>query len=372
MKILFVTFSSSNEFDGGNICSKRNYTSLCEIYGKKNVLIFRVRRNEYDPRKNKYLWYLKNIFVDIFELGFVGLDKSQKVEILEIVKTSNIGLVFLDSSLLGIVSYKIKKLKKDIRIVTFFHNMEFDFYKKAIIFKKDYLLFYRIILAYLSEKLICKYADEIIALNERDAEKIMSRYNRSCDKIIPISINDKYTHQIVEQTKNPEKIALFVGSYFFPNVHGLKWFVSNVLPSVNMKLIIVGSGMDKLKEELQPSSKFQIFSNVPSLNEYYEQADFMVFPIFTGGGMKVKTAEALMFGKYLIGTKESFMGYDINSDIGISCDSSEEFINAIENIECNDKFNSLSRELFLKKYSFQSTIGLFESIFIKPSANYTN
>lgn len=38
----------------------------------------------------------------------------------------------------------------------------------------------------------------------------------------------------------------------------------------------------------------------------------MVMPIFSGSGMKVKTAEALMYGKFLIGTKEAFEGYEID------------------------------------------------------------
>jgi hypothetical protein len=144
LKILFITFSSGSEFDGGNICSKRNYSSLCDIYGEDNVAIYRVRRKEYDKNKNRYLWYLRNIFIDIFELGFVGLDKRQKRQISEIVISASISSVFLDSSLLGIVCYQIRKLKKDIQIAAFFHNMEFDFYRKVIIYKKDYIFFYRI------------------------------------------------------------------------------------------------------------------------------------------------------------------------------------------------------------------------------------
>ncbi len=39
--------------------------------------------------------------------------------------------------------------------------------------------------------------------------------------------------------------------------------------------------------------------------------DYIISPIFVGGGMKVKTCEALMYGKNIIGTSESFEGYDI-------------------------------------------------------------
>ena len=47
----------------------------------------------------------------------------------------------------------------------------------------------------------------------------------------------------------------------------------------------------------------------------------MLFPIFEGSGMKLKTCEALMFGKNIIGTPEAFAGYDIDdyTNVGACC-----------------------------------------------------
>jgi len=35
----------------------------------------------------------------------------------------------------------------------------------------------------------------------------------------------------------------------------------------------------------------------------------VILPIISGSGMKTKTAEALMYGKSIIGIKEAFEGY---------------------------------------------------------------
>ena len=35
-------------------------------------------------------------------------------------------------------------------------------------------------------------------------------------------------------------------------IHGLKWFINNVLESVNIKLQIIGSGMEALKKGTKP------------------------------------------------------------------------------------------------------------------------
>ena len=37
---------------------------------------------------------------------------------------------------------------------------------------------------------------------------------------------------------------------------------------------------------------------------FYQNAELMVMPIFSGSGMKVKTAEALMYGKFLMERKK--------------------------------------------------------------------
>lgn len=46
--------------------------------------------------------------------------------------------------------------------------------------------------------------------------------------------------------------------------------------------------------------------------EYIYNADFLIAPIFEGSGMKLKTAEALMYGKTVFGTTEAFEGYDVD------------------------------------------------------------
>jgi hypothetical protein len=91
----------------------------------------------------------------------------------------------------------------------------------------------------------------------------------------------------------------------------------------------------------------------------------MVSPIFKGGGMKVKTCEALMYGKNIFGTSEAFIGYEIDYDkVGALCNTKEEFIDTINNY-CStkrEKFNEYSRKCFLENYSFDATLEKFEKL----------
>ena len=70
--------------------------------------------------------------------------------------------------------------------------------------------------------------------------------------------------------------------------------------------------------------------------------------------MKVKTAEALMFGKPIIGTDEALEGYDVERQRSVfRCNSSQDFINAINNYAKSIplvSFDDDLHRLFLEKY----------------------
>jgi hypothetical protein len=364
MKILFITYFNGQLDSGGGMCSNRNLKSLEDIFGKENIIVYSISRIQKKENEIYFFWNIKNILVDVFELGFGGLNTFHKKEIDDLINTSNINNVFIDSSLLGVLSKIIKVKYPKITLITFFHNVEIKFFIQEVMKMKKYLFFYRIFLAYISEKLVCKYSDKIIVLNKRDKNQLISIYKRKPDVLIPISLEDKY--QVVPKNfMNEKKVGVFVGSYFYPNIQGIKWFIKNVLPFVDIQLIIVGKDMDILKQDVlvQNSSKIIIHNSVPNLTEYYEKADFVILPIFLGGGMKVKTAEALMYGKFLFGTNEAFIGYNISDRIGLCCNTPIEMINGINSFNSKSKYIAKSKELFIEKYSYQSTLKKFQNLF---------
>ena len=357
-KILFISLSHLQFCTGGSQCSQRNLESLKSIYGNTNV-------DEYilTPYPNtKRIDMIVNRLQTIFKGYMGGLTDSRRDEILKLIRDGQYTDVFLDSSLLGILAKKIKQKYHNIRVFTFFHNCELEFTKYSILVNKNYLRFYWIILSYINEKNACLYSDKIIVLNNRDFEIINTIYGRSADAVIPITLKSKYCPDFKHEIKNTNYIGLFVGSYFYGNVQGLKWFCINVLPYVNMELIIAGSGMKQLASDIEINNKIRIYNDVPDLTELYEMSDFMILPILSGGGMKVKTAEALMYGKYIIGTQEAFVGYQIKDAIGKICLTSKDFINTISGLHLKTKYNKNSRELYEKKYSFEYSVKLFTEL----------
>ena len=85
-----------------------------------------------------------------------------------------------------------------------------------------------------------------------------------------------------------------------------------------------------------------------------------------GSGMKVKTCESLMYGKNIIGTKETFEGYNLDTDkVGGLCNTPKEFIDRINYFIHHPvtRYNPYAREVFLRNNSEESTQSVFCSVF---------
>lgn len=355
-KFLIISFTSVQKYTGGLQCTKRNIESILELAGKENVIQYTIKPYHGTEQLSTKIKRVR----DIFYGAMGGLDEHKTKEILDIINKENITDLFLDTSTMGLLAKRVKKKYPDVRVYTFFHNYEKKFKKEFILANKDYSRFYWPILAGLNEKAAINFSDKIIALNKRDSADIEMNYGRKPDILIPITLKGSLIKDNGIASSNKE--ALFIGSYFYGNVEGIKWFCNEVLSHCDIHLTIVGASMDKLAAEIPTSDKISLLSNVPELEPYYEKADFVILPILSGSGMKVKTAESLMHGKYILGTDEAFRGYEITDKEGKFCNSAKEFIDAIGSLNLKYKFNQASKDLFDKKYSFESSLKGFAKV----------
>lgn len=202
-----------------------------------------------------------------------------------------------------------------------------------------------------------KYADKLVLLNERDSKDLKNIYGKGADFLFKMTVKDQYYKNDILKIKdvlNERKKILFVGSDFFANRQGIQWFVNNVWRDLqNIELTIVGKDTERWKEFIKIKN-INIVGTVDDIKPYYEASDAIIAPIFLGSGMKTKTAEALMYGKYIFGTKEAFEGYELNYDnVGALCNTKEEFILAINTKlkKYKYKYNKYSRKCFEENYS---------------------
>lgn len=358
-KLLFIRYRKSDKIlEGGEQCTWRNYNALTQILGADSVTTFHVHE---EIEKKSLSTIIKGGFHSIFNY-YYGLSAKRVKKIVSMAMEYD--YVFIDRSVFAIIAKALKNAGYKGRIITFFHNVEVPYFKSKLT-RKGIARHFVLKCVDANDRYACEFSDKIIVLNERDRNEIRNRYGRTADVIIPIAMEDKYQRESYPSETTSEKpLCMFLGSYFPPNNEGIIWFVKNVLPHVNIEMEIVGKRMAKLKTDYPELLKdIKIVSDAPDLLPYFEKADIMVLPIFTGSGMKVKTCESLMYGKNIIGTGEAFEGYDVDYDkVGGKCNTAEEFISKLNDFASSprSRFNGYSRKMYIDKYSQSAIIEKFK------------
>ena len=265
-------------------------------------------------------------------LGYVdGVSRASIESLVAQIKHSGARQVFLDGSNFGRLAEGIKQAAPQVEILTFFHNCEARFFLGALKEKWRPRAFGVLMANYLAERLAVRYSDKLICLNERDSRQLRRLYGRGATHLSAMALQDRLP-PLPEAVAPPVAgcYALFVGGTFYANQAGIAWFAEHVAPRVSVKTYVVGRGFEQHKAHLEQHQNIEVVGAVDDLGPWYLGAQFVVAPIFDGSGMKTKVAEALMYGKRVIGTTEAFTGYeDVAHCIGSICDTSEDFVRAI-------------------------------------------
>lgn len=363
-KILFVTGNDIfDEYGNGGVKgSKKNYDLLVNKFGKNSVIVLQFALSTYkhntDLGSNLICFQSPDGNLQALIAACGGCKKYfpwEEAKILKCINSLNVQYVFFDGTTIG----KLVKRKTQYRQIVFFHNIEADYALNKV--KNESFLFLPSYMASLYNEKMAICADKICCLNERDAKLIKDRYGRAADCLLPVSFADSFEK---EKTRiNDDEKILFVGSYFGPNVDGVEWFIKNVMISLEeVELNIVGKGFECKKIEYEKYGNVNVIGTVDDLSEYYYSHDIVVMPIRYGAGMKVKTAEAMMYGRTIIASDEALEGYDVDGVDGICrCNSAEEYIRTIkaELVKIHKPYNESVRKLFLDKYE---TANLFKTI----------
>ncbi len=288
--------------------------------------------------------------------GYIdGITAEELSAILTRIAEERVGRIFVDGSNLGRLTQVVKQRLPSVEVLTFFHNVEARFFLGALRESRSVRALGVLVGNYAAERAAVRYSDRLIALSRRDSEGLMSLYGRAATDIFPMAVDDK----LVPRPRDPKVhsdggYALFVGGAFYANRAGIKWFADNVSPEIGLKTCIVGRGFDEVRAELEREGRVEVVGGVDHLDEWYRNARIVVAPIFDGSGMKTKTAEALMFGKKIVGTPESFSGYeDVAAKAGWVCNTKDEFVEALRLVESMPipAFDAELRQIYEQNYS---------------------
>lgn len=344
--ILLTNQLHASPSGGREMLCKLNHDVLVEIFGDR-LTVTELTKQPISGFKSA---------VNAFKGHIDGVNVETIDRVFQDIISKNIDKIFVDGSNFGGIVKLVKTRFPNVQVCTFFHNVEVRFFWGLLRQSMTVHALAVTMANYLAERKSARYSDKIICLSERDSQLLQKIYGRAATHLSPMALQDKLpAARDLTAEVSPDKYALFVGGVFYANQVGITWFVKHVAPRIGIKVCIVGKGFEKLRNELELEGKVEVVGAVDSLAEWYLKSHFVIAPIFDGSGMKTKVAEALMYGKKIIGTPEAFSGYEEVADrAGRVCVSADDFVAAIETADSIvvAPYDEDLRSIYERNYSY--------------------
>ena len=296
-----------------------------------------------------------------------GVTAESEAAILDAIRAQEIGRVYLNGSNLGRLAQAIKVAEPAVEIITFCHNVETRFFTGALRARPGPRALAVLAANHAAERMAVEASDRLIALSRRDSEELERIHGRRATDVVPMALEDQLDSHTPPDPRVPKgDYLLFVGGAFYANESGISWFAERVAPKIAIRTCIVGRGLEVARAALEKNPNIRVVGTVERLGGWYLEAKAAIAPIFDGSGMKTKVAEALMFGKKIVGTGEAFSGYEeVAGTAGWQCDNERQFVAALNEVATTElpRFDRTLRSLYERHYSKRALItSLFEIV----------
>lgn len=173
-------------------------------------------------------------------------------------------------------------------------------------------------------------ADRVVVFTGRDAEVLSAARP---PVVVPLAV------PLPEQPLDPlgadPPSLLYIGNFGHPpNVDAARWLVREIFPRIrrahpSVRLSIVGENAPAdLRADAPPGVEFT--GGVPDVEPWLDRAAVFVVAARLGGGMRVKTIEALAAGKAIVSTPLGVAGLDLAGDEVAIAETAEAFAEQVD------------------------------------------
>lgn len=325
MKILFLTtILLSKNCNGGEVASQCFIEALRQLghqvsvvgYQRKGDVIeqkppevFVVEERYTETSKSKFytiLWLALSFFKSL-PYSSAKYYSSTFVEIVKkLLDSENYDIVIIDHSQLAWLEQVVKA--KD-RLITIVHNVEHQIYHSnskntssfigKLIYKRE---------AYLikvQEDKLATTAKQVWTLTQHDSNYFSTIKATGRARIFALPPGSgKLPNKPI--SKNFE-IGLLGSWTWKANREALQWFLQSVYPHLpaNLSIHIAGKGADEL---IPNYSNIHYRGVVPDAQEFMAQAKVVAIPTLSGGGIQIKTLDAIASGSAIVATPVALRG----------------------------------------------------------------
>jgi glycosyltransferase involved in cell wall biosynthesis len=157
-------------------------------------------------------------------------------------------------------------------------------------------------------------ARRVLALTERDAQAVrtLSRGMATVD-ILPFGLDS--SHFRAPESPRREREVLFMGTLAAPfNRDSLEYFARSILPLLDdlgdFCLTIVGGELPSQLAYLADDPRVSVVGRVADVRPFLHRAACIVIPLRFGGGLRIRTLEAMMAGLPVVCSSVAMAGMD--------------------------------------------------------------
>jgi polysaccharide biosynthesis protein PslH len=190
--------------------------------------------------------------------------------------------------------------------------------------------------------------------------------------IVPNGVDTEYFFYAGESLSGASTIV-FVGRMdYFPNVDGIKYFVTEILPLIRQKLPevelrIIGSNPAKSVRNLAKISNVSITGYVPDVRSYLKDAVVAIAPLRIARGTQNKILEALAMGIPTVATPEAAKGVQSVPGkhflvAGRPKDFANEIIKVIENATLRNNLAAAGRRQIEQVHTWRCSMEILDRI----------
>ena len=223
------------------------------------------------------------------------------------------------------------------------------------------------------EKNCCRKLNKILFCSRHDLEKnFYDKYENA--RIVPNVVNLAYfTSYNFGDGFSMDNTFLFVGALdWVANIEGLEWFIKTIYQpfqkkNKNSKLLVVGKNpKEAVRQLIRDTETAELYENVPDVRPYYAKSRFVVVPLLSGSGTRIKILEAALTERPLISTAVGAEGLSFQEGVDIllfnDLDSFTRDIDLLHNKKIYSKISKKAKQKTIKEYSQQSFNDSFNNV----------
>ena len=313
MRILFITHQRSRQSTGGSVYSSAVRALLENAFD--DVTFDTVYAVVDDNRRKKLCRKLRSLAA-FFLFGrpsksFYFRTALAARDIRRLAKSHHYDLCIIEHAEM---LWTRTRLPSSLPVIHVSQNVEHEMYRQFVEKARVPALLKRFLQADVAayrefELTHIRAIRNLVAISEADASRFASEMPETRRLVVP-PVFDYPAYEYRARTCDRLRIGILANMVWWPNREGYEWLVEKVLDGIEVpcEVNVYGKAGGTLTVH---HSLVKIRGYAESLNEVWESCDVMANPVFEGGGLNIKVAEALYNGMPILCSEFALRGIDL-------------------------------------------------------------